>query len=591
MLSDEQLARSWHAFLGACRSALKRTGSVLSRPAFQRVFLPEPGGAASDRTFHCAVRAVLCLLVCSLLLGRMVQVGLERGMDGDMYEAVDDAGHALAIAISDMRYGLHRGYVGYRVVFDALEKGGITKKEALVKALGRTYPEQLTDRTLVNQAIQSALHTVVPSDVSFADRSLISMETAEIGLVDYYKLSFRLFGFQVESAFYLYFVLLGISVAAFILAHWRSRAALVVPILFLAAGNIVLDTGLLDQINSQTVVNPRFVSTLGLLPGFHILLMMLDGRRPTVPQIVLACGQATIFEFVFSIRATLLWLVVFIAAIAIVQIAIAFARRNMAGGSAGMSVGSLSKQLVAARLWPVMVLVLGVWTYQTALAAKMHPSYELEDFVPYHLRYHNALLGLSLHPQWQQLFGKDYYGTQGDTLGFVAGVLYLMDNYDVPESYYLSPLSATYMMRLDDRMKRNAYFQFIRRHPWFVVEAHFYKAKALVLILADYARRALAVPNTALIGMGALVVGFLLGGSFSFRTFVDDPVVAGAWQIAVISALVALFAWLPFIYASPIAYAVADPLWTLFFALLVVSWAALMALSTSASRALAREAK
>jgi hypothetical protein len=178
------------------------------------------------------------------------------------------------------------------------------------------------------------LTVAVPAYVGFADRSLISMETAELGLVDYYKLSFRLFGFRIESAFYLYFMLLAFSAAAFILTYWRSPAALAIPILFLSAGIFVIGSEAFDTTNLRTVANPRFLSTLGLIPGFHILLLMLSGRRAGLLQILLACAQATIFEFALSIRASLLWFAFLVAAIAFLQVAVALARRYAPDGAA-----------------------------------------------------------------------------------------------------------------------------------------------------------------------------------------------------------------------------------------------------------------
>ena len=51
------------------------------------------------------------------------------------------------------------------------------------------------------------------------------MKQADLRLVDFTKLSFRPFGFRIESFFYLYFVLIGVSAAIFIAAHYRSPVA------------------------------------------------------------------------------------------------------------------------------------------------------------------------------------------------------------------------------------------------------------------------------------------------------------------------------------------------------------------------------
>jgi hypothetical protein len=572
MFMDEHLARGWQALLGAIRRVLRWTAGILVRPGIQSSFLPEPAAAASGWSWRSVVAAILSAGLCFALLGRMAEVGLQRGMDGQMYEAIDDAGRALAIAISDMRFGLNRGYVGYRAVAEAMEAKGLTKRQDILQKYGFRYPDVLKDRAQMNSAIQSALNANVPTDVGFGDRSMLSMETAELGLVDYMKLAFRLFGFRVESMFYLYFSLFGVSILAFTLAHWRSIEALALSILFLAAGNIVFDTGLFDHINLQTVANPRFLSTLGLLPGLHIILLMLKPRPASLMQMALACIQAVIFEFALNIRASLLWLVLFVLALAVIQIAIWSARRARADRATDRSKETTPGRQIALRLWPALTLLVGVWTYQSVIAMKMHPSYELDDFVPYHERFHNAFIGLTVHPQWQTLFGNDYHGMLGDRLGYLAGGLYLMDNYDVPESYVISPLSNTYKMRLDDLMTRDAYFQFVRRHPLFTIEAHFFKVAYLVSILTSEIRRAVGNPTILTIGLGALTISILLG-YWSWRGGTTASPRFATWPVAVVSLFLMTFSWIPFIYALPYPYGIADALWMACFLLLILPWA------------------
>jgi hypothetical protein len=576
MLTDEHLARCGRGVMHAFGSVARRAGGTLRRPSLHRIFL---GAPLPEQRWRSLIAAVLCFCICSALLGRMIETGLQRGMDGGLYEVVEDAGHAIAIAISDMRFGLHRGYVGYQAIYETLERGGLTSKAFLVTALHRTYPEQLNDRALLNQAIQSALHTPVPKDVSFADRSLVSMVAAELGLVDYFKLSFRLFGFRVEAAFYLYFLLLGISAAAFILAHWRSRYALAIPILFLTAGNMIMASNFFDPVNTQSVTNPRFLSTLGLLPGLHILVLMLDRVRPTVVQIALACLQALIFEFALSIRASLLWLALLVVTIAIIQVSVALARRNDSNGSDGGSLASLGGELAANRLWPACVLLIGIWSYQSTMTMKAHPSYQLDDFLPSHLRYHNAFIGLSFDPKWNDTFGKDYYNATSDQLGFLVGALYLMDNYDVPESYYQSSLYGGPKMQLDDRMARNAYFQFIRRHPWSTVEAHYFKLKFLMSILVDKTRQALVIPTIAFLSAAAVLVAWFFTGAFSWRGIADGSSARAAQQLLVIAIPAVLFSWIPYVYAHPNYAVVGDALWTMSLALLMACSAILANLS------------
>jgi hypothetical protein len=408
------------------------------------------------------------------------------------------------------------------------------------------------------------------------------MVAAELGLVDYFKLAFRLFGFRVESAFYLYFLILGVSLVAFILGHWRSPITLTIPILFLAAGNIVLGSNFFDSINSQNVTNPRFLSTLGILPGIHILMLMLDRHRASLPQVLLACVQALIFEFALSIRASLAWLMLFVATIAVIQIAVAFARLTTNGSSVRRSIAGVRDELAATRLWPALVLLIGVWSYQTAITASMHPSYELDDFLPSHLRYHNAFIGLSYNPRWAENFQQDYYRANSDQLGFLAGAMYLMDNYDVPESYYQSPLYGGPKMQLDDRVVRKAYLQFIRRNPWFVIQAHYWKLRVVLRLVTGHLWTALSNSTIALLSAGAVVIALLLSAGWRRHDSIGDASARGARHLLVISAGIAMFSWIPFVYAQPSEVTVGDAIWATGFTLLVACFAAVATLWSAA---------
>jgi hypothetical protein len=138
------------------------------------------------------------------------------------------------------------------------------------------------------------------------------MDEADPGLVDYYKIAFRVFGFYIESFFFLYFVLLSISVVIFLVAHHQSMALMTVPVLFLAAGNIVLSSDIFsvkDQLIS--VVNLRFLLTLGLLPALHLAFLMLERQQITFVHGSLAVVQIVLLLLVFSIRSTISWVLPF----------------------------------------------------------------------------------------------------------------------------------------------------------------------------------------------------------------------------------------------------------------------------------------
>ncbi len=576
---------NWRRLSGFTQSAARKfvckLGGTAAKILKNRivVFLFSGSREPSDNSQRQGLGALMCLAICGLLVFRMYDVGIQRGIDGTMYEAIDDATNAVAVALSDLIYGLNQGYVGYRAVEETLERNGMTKRPALIQQINREYPKNLQDRALMNGAIAAAMHVPVPRDVSFESQKLISMVYADLGIVDYYKAAFRLFGFRVESAYYFYFILLAVSVIAFILAHCRSSVALAVLVLVLAAGNIVVSASVFNEINLATVANPRFLSTLGILPGLHLLVLMIEKRRLTWDQAALAAVQASMICFVISIRSALFWMFLLVVAVAVLQLGIIIARNAQSAWSAIMP-RRIAKNWLVRKSWPAVLLVLGFWAFQTTISIKMHPSYELDDFIPYHPRYHNAFVGLSIHPGWDVKFGKDYNNEHADTLGHVAGIAYFKKYFGGTEAYYSSPLSMTLKWRLHDRMMRDVYLQFIRQHPWFVIEAHFVKLGTLIGLVTNYVGASLVAKAwwAAWTASGAVVFAAILTVVGRARQAATSPLWQSVARICALGALTMLFSWLPPLYAIPIQFSMGDQFWTGSLFLLILCWAAMVVL-------------
>jgi hypothetical protein len=572
---------NWHVFGSRAakltKNSMRHVQSAVARALRHRwttaIILQSPQARPSNLK-SCGM-SLVCAAVCALLLARMFDLGIQRNMDGDMYEAIGDVTHAVAVVISDMVYGLHKGYLAYRVVNDELERDGMTNRPDLIAKLGTTFPKNLRDRNLLNHAIAAAMSVEVPVHPSFGDRSLLSMATAELGIVDYYKLAFRLFGFRVEAAYYLYFGMLAVSLIAFLLAFYRYPPMLALPVLLLVAGNLLFATSFFDDINVLSVANPRFVSTLGLLPGLHIAMLVLIRRRPDWTQFALAMVQVAVFAFVVSIRVSILWFLIFIVALSVLQLGAALARRAAAADWSFYAGWMETTRLLRTGTWPAALLALGVWGYGLSIQLTMHPSYELDAFLPAHERFHNAFIGLEANPHWAEEHGRDYAYADSDTLGYLAGTVHMERSLDVPESFFISRLSNDYKMRLDDRMVRNEYLDFILRYPLFTIQAHLYKIKNLIVLLLGYSRQWLESTTALLLALGGLVVSVLTLVRFDSRNPVDLSIDRSTVvSITAVAVFAMLFSWIPIIYAYAAPHIIEDQLWMMMATTLVIAWAA-----------------
>src|SRR5262245_41384879 len=201
--------------------------------------------------------AALSAIIAALLICTMFTIGVGRGMDHVLAFGPQSDQHAMTIAISELRQGLS-SYIGYTSTL-----------EELVKLLnqGATGPNDpkllpnLNNGDLINQAIANAVASVprVPAFISHG--ALITMIYADIGIVDYMNIAFSVFGFKIQSLYYLYFALLSLSSTALLIQYWRKPVVQVVLLASLFAFVLELQTSIFNT-DMPTFWGLRHCSTL-----------------------------------------------------------------------------------------------------------------------------------------------------------------------------------------------------------------------------------------------------------------------------------------------------------------------------------------
>jgi len=117
-------------------------------------------------------------------------VGTSRNMDKLVPEPIEMHVNAMSVAISDIVYGLDKGYVRYSAVKNSIQNAGVTKRPDVIKRLSLDFSNNLRDPERVKNALTRVQNTAVPVAPSFRDRSMFTMVYAGLGLVDYYKASY-----------------------------------------------------------------------------------------------------------------------------------------------------------------------------------------------------------------------------------------------------------------------------------------------------------------------------------------------------------------------------------------------------------------
>src|SRR4051812_14697309 len=165
-------------------------------------------GALPARSFLVRVAPIITACLAALIIGITFQAGVKRGMDHVTTYGPESEQTAISVALSDNVYKLRRGYVAYATVHNKLlevwNRGVTSPSDPLLI-------KNTSDRELMNEAITAAASLGPQSGGFISDRTLITTIYDDQGYVDYVKLAFRLFGLRIESMYYTFFALIGLS--------------------------------------------------------------------------------------------------------------------------------------------------------------------------------------------------------------------------------------------------------------------------------------------------------------------------------------------------------------------------------------------
>ena len=218
---------------------------------------------SADRLFY--LLAAISLLLVLLIAADGVRKGLDTIIP-DYYRHKA----SVAIAVSELAHGTS-GFVGLVEVEQALGKVGLgTYPDRARMIIFHAHPEQ------ADAALRAA------ADLSISDRSkTFGLLLNETGMVDYYYLAFKLFGYHVRSIYALYIGILGIMTLCFI-DSFRHRAIFIVPaILYLFLLLIGQDALRSNNFDFGPLTNSRMLPFLSLYAVlFCLTLIASSSIRP-----------------------------------------------------------------------------------------------------------------------------------------------------------------------------------------------------------------------------------------------------------------------------------------------------------------------
>ena len=415
--------------------------------------------------------------VGATLLGSSFILGLSSGMDRTLAGPLDTRVLQIASALSDVTYELNMRYALHGRIADTLLAGGMSEVPVNYKSAGLSHPEYFTDAERWNQLLQKAATGSLSHNVSVMDGTLRFIQTEDLGLVDFYKLSFRLFGYKIQGFFYTYFLLLLVSVALLFAAFWtRPGVLLAANALLFGLFISVCAVSLPGTMSYPTVASGRFFGTLALFAALHLVLILWAPPPSSRLCIGLAVAQALFLGFVITMRSNVMWVVILVL-LSVLTLVAWHARCSWKT----VMLGEFARSMLT---WPMISVVLACAAVPAYQRIIMHPGYTvLEETHPGHFFWHSLAYGLGLGDVESVM--PEIAGERDDRLGSALGNAYLKQTtgFEHPNisMYYASNLfPGLGRPRAYERVVRSAFLDFALKHPGYLLRLTFITKPRLI---------------------------------------------------------------------------------------------------------------
>jgi hypothetical protein len=410
-------------------------------------------------------RTVVVAIIGLLIFGATFRAGIDRGMDRLVsMEGYGRILNAIAAVMTEQRFR-QGGYALSNCIHNELERRGFTADPEIVKRAGSTVPQNLRAHFLdkLLEDVERDL-SKLPDQCGIAIRGL---GADDVGYVDFAKIAFFLFGLHIRAFYYLFFWIYGLTLFVALIERHRDPMGQIV--LLGAAGLIYVscyysDFLLPEPAGSGNMLNPRFMPVLALIPGIHLLLMLVDKAAPNWWRVAIVIFQSGVILLAVHIRASAIWWVPALLLAVVVLFLLSLK------GSKGSAEGWRSvayRGLIAQ--WPALISLVVIFGSLKAVGWSLHPTYREGGWLSYHAVWHSIYYSLQFHPKYVEKYDAYHGGKKFDEMPFAGALAYLKEHpeEDKPE-LFIAGRSLKYSAM--ERLVQLAFFEFLRRDPWFVFE-------------------------------------------------------------------------------------------------------------------------
>jgi hypothetical protein len=229
--------------------------------------------------------------------------------------------------------------------------------------------------------------------------------------------SFQLFGYRTESVTALYYAIMLVSIALYVVAYWRSPSRLLLVAAFLGMLYLTLPMVAYNP-QLKSVLALRVLPALSMVACLHCLLFMGGSlrNRVSVLQIVLVAVQVSLIAFAMHLRTTALWQIITIVGFGVVVVGVASIRRlgvrTVPWRSTALAAGTT-----------IVFAIAGYYGLKAYQAAALPEEYQRGEQIGTRVFWHNIFSGLAYHPD----FAERYHLRIDDSSIFAATRDYLLE--------------------------------------------------------------------------------------------------------------------------------------------------------------------
>jgi hypothetical protein len=428
------------------------------------------------------VWSIACSIASVLIALSGFGYGVHHRFQHWMTEAIEYQNVKLGAAITEHVYGLSLGRTSHQQVWRALQEGGFTIHKEFLDRLGTKFPDNLSNANILNNGLKRAATLEKLREPRELVKDIKPVEPDDLGMADYYQLAFKLFGLKIQSFFKLYYLIYFISLFVFLACYWRRLEA-TAALLLVVGGHFFILAFLVGGVPKEslfgvaTPYNQRFVSVLGVISALHLALMLLWPPRRSAMNVAALVLQTAILFFVFTLRRSALWELLWVVALPIAYLGIG-ALWKLAASRRWLVSGPPPEAMRQGLTWAAVGFVGCAYVFSLINDSRNNAVYRFSDeFLTEHMVWTSTYLGLSMHPDWTQRFGKYLIGPNGiatgDEIPFVAADKWLRENYGLEVKYIISDVWGVRYRTLE-RIMKEALVDFVRRNRRYTLELQLY---------------------------------------------------------------------------------------------------------------------